>query len=69
RLGVPAIAIVGSTGPGADQCLEPASGGRLTRYISLEERYGLDRALGNTAALIEEASEDAVRAWPSARGE
>jgi glycerate kinase len=69
RLGVPAIAIVGSTGPGAEECVEPAVGGTLMRYISLEERYGRDRALRDTAAALEEASLAALRAWITDRAD
>jgi glycerate kinase len=64
-LGVPAVAIVGSTGPGADQCTDPAVGGTLTRYISLAERSGSDRALSEAAALIEETSMETIRRWIS----
>ena len=52
---------------------KPAKKAQLAVFLGfvdlISERYGLDRALGDTAALIEEASEDAVRAWLSARGE
>jgi len=63
KLGVPAIAIVGSTGPGAERCLDASAGGMLRQYISLEAHYGRQRALTETAGLIEKATEEAIDAW------
>jgi glycerate kinase len=63
KLGVPAIAIVGSTGPGAARCLVASAGGMLSQFISLEARNGRERALTETAGLIEEATEEAIDAW------
>lgn len=63
KLGVPSIAIVGSTGPGAERCLAPSAGGMLGQYMTLEGRYGRERALHETAALIEEMTANAIRAW------
>lgn len=54
KLGVPCIAIIGKAGPGANDCLQNAPDGALESYYSLEDRYGLDRALNDTAALVEE---------------
>jgi glycerate kinase len=52
RAGIPAIAIVGSTGPGADACTDPTQGGFLRRFISLSARFGEGRAMRETTALI-----------------
>jgi glycerate kinase len=52
RWSVPTIAIVGDTGPGAERCLR-SHGGFLERAVSLSERFGRDRAMTETAALIE----------------
>jgi glycerate kinase len=53
RAGVPTIAIVGSTGPGADACMDPVRGGQIQRSVSLAERFGEERALRKPAALLE----------------
>ena len=53
RRGVPTIAIVGSTGEGAANCVDPRRAGLLTRYVSLAERFGMPRALAEPATLIE----------------
>lgn len=63
KLGVPAIALVGSTGPGAEKCIDSSAGGMLGQYISLEDLYGRELALRETAALIEEMTANAIRAW------
>jgi glycerate kinase len=63
KVGVPAIAIVGSTGPGAERCLDVSAGGMLARYVSLEQRHGRERALAETAGLIEETTEEAIATW------
>lgn len=63
RLGVSTIAIVGSTGPGADDCVIPA--GLLRRYIDLSARFGHQRAMSDAAALVEQTAAllvaDAIR--------
>lgn len=58
-LGTPTIAIVGSTGPGAERCVEGA-GGPLQRYVALTDRYGRERALSDTAACVADAAAHAV---------
>ncbi len=61
--GVPTIAIVGSTGEGAEDCTDPKKGGLLKRYVSLTDRFSLHRALHEPAALVEQvACEIAARA-------
>ncbi len=60
-LGVPTIAIVGSVGLGAEACIKPESGGLLADVISLTDRYGLERSMAETAALVEEAVADVIR--------
>ena len=59
-LGVPAIAIVGRTGPGAEACLDPAQGGSLASYVSLTDRFGLERAMKDTAALVAQVAEEVI---------
>ena len=56
ELGVATIAIVGTTGPGADRCVDPALGGALASYVSLSERFGRERALREPAELIAEVA-------------
>ncbi len=60
-LGVPTIAIVGSTGPGAARTVAPAAGACFAAYVSLTERYGADRARREPALLLRQAAERAVR--------
>ena len=60
--GVPVIAIVGSTGPGAADCADSSRGGFLERYVSLAERFGEDRALLEAEALIEQLAREVVAA-------
>ena len=62
RLGVATMAIVGSTGPGAEQCMDSAHGGRLRGYVSLSARYGLERALQEPEPLISELAREIVAA-------
>jgi glycerate kinase len=52
--GVPAVAVVGTTGPGAET-------GPFARVVSLTERFGAQRALEDTAAALAEAVEEVVR--------
>ncbi len=61
RRGVPTIAIVGRTGPGAEACLDPAQGGSLASYVSLTDRFGLERAMKDTAALVAQVAEEVMR--------
>lgn len=63
KLGVPCIAIVGKTGPGADDCLQDAKDGLLESYYSLADSYGLDRAMKEAAALIEELTAEVITNW------
>jgi glycerate kinase len=58
ELGVPAIAIVGSTGPRADHCVGP---GLLDSYCSLSERFGHERSMHETPALLTSVTEEVVR--------
>jgi glycerate 2-kinase len=59
--GVPSIAIVGSTGDGAERCTDPAHGGELAGYVSLADRFGMERALVEPAALIRQVAAEIVR--------
>lgn len=51
EFGVPTIAIVGSTGPGADQCVDSNRGG-LAGYISLADRFGLTQSMTAVSSLL-----------------
>jgi hypothetical protein len=62
-LGVPTIAIVGSTGPGAADCANAARGGALKNFISLTDGFGESRAKRDTALLIETVAAEIVRDW------
>jgi glycerate kinase len=64
--GVPTIAIVGSTGPGAADCCNPTKGGMLQSYVDLSERHGAARAMGDAAACVAETAADVVRQYASA---
>lgn len=66
KLGVPTIAIVGSLGEGAELCLRE-HGGPLHSCISLAERFGLDRALHDTANALRSAAAVVVHAFPASR--
>ena len=61
QLGVPTIAIVGRTGPGADAGVGPEKGGMLAGVISLSDRYGLQRSMTQTATLLTEATAQVIR--------
>jgi glycerate kinase len=61
-LGVPTIAIVGSTGPGAADCTDASRGGFLRSYVSLSERFGAQRALAEPAVLICQMAREVVSA-------
>jgi len=58
RLGVPTIAIVGTTGPGAEKCIGPEG---LSAYHSLADRFGEDRARREARTLIADLTEAVVR--------
>jgi glycerate kinase len=58
ELGVPTIAIVGSTGPGAEDTLQR---GPLMSYHSLADRYGMERAMRETKTLLADLTEEVVR--------
>jgi glycerate kinase len=58
RLGVPVVAIVGSCGDGAEASLAPR--GPLAAVVSLAARYGIERAMREPAALLEEAAAGVV---------
>jgi glycerate kinase len=60
-IGVPTIAIVGSTGPGAEARIKPDPGGLFDDVISLTERFGLQRSMAETAPLLEKAVADVIR--------
>lgn len=60
-LGVPTIAIVGSIGPGAQACVKPELGELFADVVSLTDRYGLQRSMAETAALLAEATADVIR--------
>jgi glycerate kinase len=60
QAGVPAIAIVGATGLGAEAVIDPARGGFLHRFVSLSERYGEERAMRETESAITEAAREIV---------
>jgi glycerate 2-kinase len=52
RLGVSTVAIVGATGPGASDCLDPSKGGHLRSVVSLIERFGVQASMQSPARLI-----------------
>ncbi len=58
KLGVPTIAIAGSTGPGAEHCV---GSGLLRSYHSLEERFGRERAMRDAKNAIADITEEVVR--------
>ncbi len=64
ELGVPTIAIVGSVGPGGEACARPESDGLFADVISLTDRYGLERSMAETAALLADAAADVVHSQP-----
>lgn len=66
QLGIPAIAIVGSLGPGAQSCLashDPP--GPLRAVHALADRFGTERARRQAAALVREVTHDVVTAFRS----
>ena len=54
----PVVAIVGSTGPGAEQCIGP---NRLRSNHTLEERFGRERALHDTKRAVADLVEEVIR--------
>jgi glycerate kinase len=63
RHGAASVAIVGSTGDGAADCVDEAKGGFLQRYVSLADEFGEERAAREPSACIEEVAERIVREW------
>jgi len=61
RFGVPTIAIVGSTGDGAEHCTDPSQGGDLTGYVALADRFGAQRAMREAGALIEQITVEVIQ--------
>ena len=59
--GKPVIAIVGSTGPGAEATLDSNRDCGLTAYYSLTDRFGSKAARSGAAACIETIAADIVR--------
>src|SRR5581483_4367558 len=58
HVGVDAIAIVGSTGPGWERCVEPAPGAFLRRSLDLSARFGRERAMHETPDLLRQAARE-----------
>jgi glycerate kinase len=70
RCGLPTVAIVGSTGPGWERCLDRAPDGFLRGVVSLSDRFGPDRARRETIDLLSMAACNVVRdaiSGPTAR--
>ena len=63
QLGVPTLAIVGSTGRGAERC-RSSHGGFLQDYVSLSDRFGMARSLSQPSQCIEETAHELIRHWP-----
>ena len=63
-LGVPTIAIVGSSGPGWRQCVGSTERGLLADVINLSERFGEARAQRDAAQLIAQAAREIIDARP-----
>lgn len=61
RCGVRTIAIVGSTGPGAEACREEQPGGFLDDFLSLTARFGGERARAEPAWAVREATRELIR--------
>lgn len=67
RHNAPTIAIVGSTGQGAHNCLiRDGVNGALYDYRSLSDRFGRDRAMNDTAAALRELTAEVVREFINA---
>jgi glycerate kinase len=60
--GVPTIAIVGDTGPGAEECVDRARG-LLARYVSLTARFGRECAMREPASLVARVAGEEVNRW------
>lgn len=58
--GVPTIALVGSVGDGVECCIDPAHGGELAGYMALADRFGAERAMNETAALLRQLATEAT---------
>ena len=56
QAGVPAIALVGSTGPGAERCLEAG----LTRYVEIGRGLPEEESMRNASALIANAAHEVI---------
>ena len=67
RFGIPTIAIVGATGPGADRCVDP-KGGLVAGYVSLADRFGSAPALSQAKSLITDVTSQSVLAWAAQTG-
>ncbi len=67
--GVPTFAIVGSTGPGAERCVGETRWGLLRDVLSLEDRYGRERALSEPAELVSAATLELIRHTSELNGE
>jgi glycerate kinase len=52
KCNVPTIAIVGSTGPGAEDAADVSKGGQLQGWISLSDRFSFEQAMRQPAMLI-----------------
>jgi len=61
RLGKPCIAIVGQAAEDAAACCDASTGGFLTQFISLADRFGFERAMSDPAACIETIAAEIVR--------
>ncbi len=63
RFGVPAVALIGSVGQGADQALEV-----VDAYLSIIDRpMNLDHAMARTAELLKTTAANLARIWSSNR--
>lgn len=56
KIDVPTIAIVGATGPGAEDCCDPRQGGMLESFVDLSARFGRETALRDPAGCVAEAA-------------
>jgi len=63
QLGVPAVAIVGSTGPHAEDAANAEKGGLLRTFVSLADEFGEARAMREPEAMIEIVAERLAREW------
>ncbi|MCZ6837624.1 MAG: glycerate kinase [Planctomycetota bacterium] len=56
QLGIPCIALVGQAGDGAEACCDPDRPDSLTRYVSLSEVFGMNRAMNDPADCLSKAA-------------